>query len=138
LKACGIAMKSPFGPPPRRARGRGERRWFQLLAIGLGLVSFTPAANAEDSGKDLFKTFCASCHGVDGQGKTSPGHYYRIPDWTATDAVRKLKDEQIRKQIRTGKLQDRQSGMPAFGSLTDAQVDLLIAYVRKLSAGQRD
>jgi mono/diheme cytochrome c family protein len=91
-------------------------------------------ARADESGKDLFGNFCASCHGLDGRGKTSPGHYYRIPDWTTTDATKKLKDDQVRKQIRTGKLQESQSGMPAFRSLSDAQVDLLIAYVRKVSS----
>jgi mono/diheme cytochrome c family protein len=104
-----------------------------LLAL-LWLAVPGPVARAEDNGKDLFRNFCISCHGLDGRARTSPGHYYRIPDWTATDATRKLKDDQIRKQIRTGKLQENQSGMPAFRSLSDAQVDLLIAYVRKLSA----
>jgi mono/diheme cytochrome c family protein len=59
------------------------------------------AARAEENGKDLFGNFCASCHGLDGRAKTSPGHYYRIPDWTTTDATKKLKDDQVRKQIRT-------------------------------------
>jgi mono/diheme cytochrome c family protein len=103
-----------------------------LMALGLALSG--SVARADDNAKDLFQSFCGRCHGFDGRAKTSPGHYYRIPDWTTTDATRKLKDEQIRKQIRTGKLQESQSGMPAFRTLSDAQVDLLIAYVRKLSA----
>jgi len=104
-----------------------------LLAL-LWLAVPGPAARAEDNGTELFRNFCASCHGLDGRAKTSPGHHYRIPDWTTTDATRKLKDDQVRKQIRTGKTQETQSGMPAFRSLSDGQVDLLIAYVRKLSA----
>jgi len=104
------------------------------VLIALLLAAPAVPAQAEEDGKDVFRSFCASCHGADGRAKTSPGHYYRIPDWTTTDATKKLKDDQIRKQIRTGKLQENQSGMPAFRSLSDAQVDLLIAYVRKLSA----
>jgi mono/diheme cytochrome c family protein len=128
--------------PPPGFSGRavlGEWLFGRNLRIVGGLILLWsvlpgPPALAEDSGKDLFGSLCASCHAVDGRARTSPGHYYRIPDWTTTDATKKLKDDQVRKQIRTGKLQESQSGMPAFRSLSDAQVDLLIAYVRKLSA----
>jgi mono/diheme cytochrome c family protein len=120
---------------PTEIGGRldGRRSLFSARLLLLGALLVGPAAHAEESGKDLFGNFCASCHGLDGRAKTSPGHYYRIPDWTTTDATKKLKDDQVRKQIRTGKLQENQSGMPAFRSLSDAQVDLLIAFVRKLS-----
>ncbi len=123
-------------PWPSKWLRRGSPPFVSRRAVLIAVLVATPAlpARAEDNGKDLFQNFCVSCHGLDGRAKTSPGHYYRIPDWTTTDATRKLKDDQIRKQIRTGKLQESQSGMPAFKSLTDAQVDLLVAYVRKLSA----
>jgi mono/diheme cytochrome c family protein len=117
---------------PRGALGRLAIAGGVLLAIAPLAPS---SARAEEDGKSLFGSFCASCHGADGRAKTSPGHYYRIPDWTTTDATKRLKDDQIRKQIRTGKLADGPSGMPAFRTLSDAQVDLLTAYVRKLSGG---
>jgi mono/diheme cytochrome c family protein len=119
--------------PSQRLAGVLGKRLAGAL-VGLVCALSGSLARADDNGKDLFQSYCASCHGLDGRAKTSPGHYYRIPDWTTTDATKKLKDDQVRKQIRTGKLQEGQTGMPAFRSLSDAQVDLLIAFVRKLSA----
>jgi len=113
--------------PSRWRRGRAAA-WLAAALLA------SPAAIAQEDGKDVFHNYCSSCHGADGRAQTSPGHYYRIPDWTATDAVRKLSDEQIRTQIRTGKLRPDVFGMPAFRSLSDAQVDALIAFVRKLAS----
>ena len=74
------------------------------------------------SGKDLFKSNCARCHGADGSGKA--------PDLTDERRQAKWKDsdERIVKKITNGAL-----GMPAFGKkLKPEQINAVAAYVRTL------
>ena len=70
------------------------------------------------TGADVYQMSCARCHGVNREGKT---------DAPKLDSVRMstLGEQPLRMTIRYGK-----GRMRGFGGLTDAQVDLLIAYLR--------
>ena len=95
-----------------------------VLAL-VALAASSPAKAAED-GASLFKANCVVCHGADGSG-TPTGKSLKAPD-LRSDAVQKLTDQQITDQIENGK-----NNMPPFkGTLNDAQIKALVAYVHTL------
>lgn len=78
-------------------------------------------------GKALFEKNCASCHGPDGSGNTTVGKAVGAKDLRSAEA-KNLADTEIHTQIDQGK-----GNMPPFGStLTKAQIDSLIPYIREL------
>ena len=85
-----------------------------------------PALVAED-GAAAFKSKCAMCHAVDGNGNTPMGKKLGIKSLTAPE-VRKLTDDQLQQTIVKGK-----GKMPSFDKrLTSAQVKALVAHIRAL------
>lgn len=79
-------------------------------------------------GKTLFLQHCARCHGTDGRGVPEvPG----VRDLTDARVMEQLRNDQLKMVIRMGK----PPRMPAFGNeFTDAALEVLVAYVRSLSA----
>lgn len=43
--------------------------WLMVAHLTVGLVNAAAAAQDTDAGKLLFRSSCASCHGIDGKGK---------------------------------------------------------------------
>jgi len=90
----------------------------------LAVAGSASIAGAADTGKSLFDSNCAVCHGQDGHGSAT-GKALNAPDLSSS-AVQKLTNAQITTQIENGK-----GNMPPFKStLNAAQVKLLVAYVR--------
>lgn len=63
-------------------RGRQRSGWLAILATlaaGLAVLGARPATNALSAadGADLFKTHCASCHGLDGTGSGRLAQFLR-------------------------------------------------------------
>lgn len=86
---------------------------------------------AVEQGRDIFVAQCATCHGVDGHGRTPIGAnvYPRAADLQA-DATRKLSDGEIHYFIQNG---IQLSGMPALNSShseADAESWKVVSYVR--------
>lgn len=80
-----------------------------------------------DEGKALFEKNCVSCHGPDGSGNTTVGKAVGARDLRSPEA-KKLTDAEVHAQIDKGK-----GNMPPFGgTLTKAQIDSLIPFVREL------
>jgi alcohol dehydrogenase (cytochrome c) len=78
-------------------------------------------AQNPDSGRQIFVSRCAGCHGSDGNGgELGPAIAARVPSRT---------DEDVRSVIKQGL---SAAGMPAFSSLTDAETGELIRYLRTL------
>jgi mono/diheme cytochrome c family protein len=104
-----------------------------LVALSL-LASLSAAAEPDVKTVRLFKAKCASCHGVDGKGKTETGEKLGIPDMTTADWQKKLTDAQMKTSINDGvKRPGKTEGMdPYKDKLEAAQIDSLIAYVRTL------
>ena len=87
------------------------------------LVLVSGLASAAPDGKALFKQYCSVCHGLEGRG--SVGVPLSLPSFINT-----VSDEYLKQTIRLGR-----PGriMPAFPSLSDAQVNAIAAYVRQWS-----
>ncbi len=104
---------------------------YQLLSVTMiGLFAFAHPAGAQgpETGKQKFISRCAACHGEDGRGGVlGPGIVgIRNPRATSAAAVHGL--------VRSG---IPAVGMPAFTTLSDAEVDSIAAYVMSLKASPR-
>ena len=112
----------------------------KMAVTGLLALLFTAVsprgALAEPDAKTgrLWKVKCASCHGVDGTGKTETGGKLGIPDMTTAAWQKKVTDAEAKAAILDGfKRPDQKEGMDAYkDKLEPAQVDALIAHVRSL------
>jgi mono/diheme cytochrome c family protein len=101
-----------------------------LAAASASLAATAPPPAAT---LKLYKAQCASCHGLDGKGKTTIGKKNGAKDWTDGKTLKEMTDAQIKQLIRDGKKgDDGKQKMPAFKKLTEVQVDDLIKYVRSL------
>lgn len=121
-----ICSDSSFTRKPSFSRARSVVVTF-AVTIALALVALAASSPAKaDDGATVFKANCVVCHGADGSG-TPTGKSLKAPD-LRSDAVQKLTDAQIQAQIENGK-----NNMPPFkGTLTDAQIKGLVAYVHTL------
>ena len=92
-----------------------------------------PLANdplALQQGRDAYLTRCASCHGIDGRGRTTFGTnlYPRVPDLHA-DPTQRLTDGDIHYIIENGV---QLTGMPAMHTQTPDDSWKLVSYIRSL------
>ena len=82
-----------------------------------------PAANSPSSGKQVFESACAPCHGLDGRGGE------RAPDIATRPEVTRLSDQALLKILRQG---IPEKGMPPFAALGSAKLSALLSYVQSL------
>lgn len=77
-------------------------------------------AAAKPDGRELFGYYCSGCHGEDGLGGIGL-------DINKEKLARELTDDYLRKTIRNGR-----PGriMPAFETLSDAQVNAIVSFIR--------
>lgn len=95
------------------------------VLVAVGLLSFT--ALAAESGADLYKQKCQSCHGADGTPNPAMAKSMGLKDLKSDD-VQKQSDADLKTTVSKGKAK-----MPAFsGKLTDPQIDEVVKYVRSL------
>lgn len=102
------------------------------FAAGTGHV-----AHAQDSaaGKEIYERNCLACHGAKGGGDGPAARALR-PAPTAFNAAAfwaDTTDAKVKASIKTGR---PGTSMMAFGSLTDAQLNDLVAYLRTMSPTQ--
>ena len=80
--------------------------------------------------QESYRAYCASCHGVDGDGRAWPraassrlARSFRNPTWMAGQT-----DEELASAVRAGR---PGTAMPAFRALlSDAEIDRLVEYIR--------
>jgi len=105
------------------------------LTVGLLLlVPTAPAAGADAvEGGQLYKRYCAGCHGADGRGGA---HTFmpHIENLTEKGHIDQLTDEYLVTVIKEGgPAVGKSSYMPAWGkTLSDQQVADIIAHIREL------
>lgn len=97
--------------------------WFLLaFALVLGTSAF-----AADSGADVFKSKCASCHGQAGAADTAMAKSMHIKDLGSAD-VQSQSDAQLTEVVTKGK-----KPMPGYeGKLTNDQIQDVVKYIRSL------
>ena len=96
-------------------------------------IPFGATPEVIQQGRTLFLTQCATCHGIDGGGKTAVGLnlYPRVPDLRAT-ATQDLSDGEIHYIIENGV---QLTGMPAWGKPhreSSGNSWKLVLYIRSL------
>ncbi|HYL12032.1 MAG TPA: cytochrome c [Terriglobales bacterium] len=88
---------------------------------------FATSSFAADTGADLYKAKCASCHGASGAGDTAMGKNLKLKDLASAE-VQKQSDAELTTIIEKGK-----KPMPAYeGKLTKDQIQDLVKYIRTL------
>jgi cytochrome c6 len=88
---------------------------------------FSTSVFAADSGADVFKTKCASCHGASGAGDTAMGKSMKLRDLGSAE-VQSQSDADLTNVIAKGK-----KPMPGYeGKLTNDQIQDLVKYIRTL------
>jgi mono/diheme cytochrome c family protein len=107
------------------------------LALGLALASGAPAGAAET--EQVYKFYCAQCHGLEGKGD-GPNVTKDFPvsprNFTNADEMNKLSDADIKNVILDGgPAVSKSPMMPPWGKTLSAdEVDGLIGHLRKLCA----
>ncbi len=109
---------------------------FSIISL-LVFVSLSPAQN--DSGQNLYKEYCASCHGLNGNGKGEFSYllYPKPRDLTlgqfkirSTSQGNPPADQDIEKTIRNGM---PGTAMPSFSFLKDNEIKSLVDIVKEFS-----
>lgn len=134
-----------------------EMRAEQLALISNYIFSLSPAVVPTDSAKTarpdkapvqlpaeraeaLYKVYCSQCHGVSGNGKgiNAPFLFVAPRNHTSFDEMSILNDDRLSAAIKFGGTAvGKSSVMPAWnGTLNDTDIQLLVAYLRKLSGTQ--
>jgi mono/diheme cytochrome c family protein len=99
-------------------------RFAATICLAASIV--TPAF-AQDSGPDIYKAKCAMCHGADGLGATPAGKAMKAVSFK-DPAVVKAPDTELIAAVKNGK----NKMPPNVGKLTDAQIKVVVAYIRTL------
>ncbi|HXZ78528.1 MAG TPA: cytochrome c [Terriglobales bacterium] len=96
-----------------------------VLVIAMALAGTT--CLAAESGADVFKSKCASCHGPDGSGNTPVGKSLKLRDLSSAE-VQAQSEADIKTIIEKGK-----GKMPGYsGKLSPEQIDAVAKYVKSL------
>lgn len=100
----------------------------------------TGLTRVEETGKRLYVTICAYCHGVNGDGFGLNAPNLAVPPRDHTDAsyMASRTDKQLFAVIKYGGgAQGRSNLMPPWGGrLSDREIAALVAYLRTLSRTQ--
>ena len=98
-----------------------------LLVVVAVLVACSTRTFAADSGADLYKAKCASCHGATGKGDTGPGKAMKVKD-LGSEEVQKQSDADLTTVVEKGK-----KPMPGYeGKLSKDQIAEVVKYLRTL------
>jgi cytochrome c oxidase cbb3-type subunit 3 len=110
----------------------GWRQGISIQVVVLGLLSVValqaqetvgPQSKTSSQGAELFASNCAGCHGADGRG----GEH--APNIATASEVQHLADPDLIGIVKNG---ISGAGMPAFGSLGQQKLDVVVSYLRIL------
>lgn len=112
------------------------RQFLSILAVAAFVPLGAPAGNAADV-EQVFRFYCAQCHGPDGDGK-GPNVTEDFPvnprNFTSAAEMNKLSDADIKNVILDGGPSLSKSPMmpPWSKTLSEEDVDALVQHLRKL------
>ena len=105
------------------------------LLILVGLLSTREISN-QRSAQQLYRRYCVSCHGNDGQAKTSKGKFSHARDLADPQWQAEVSDERIFNSIMNGR--NQRGNMPAFANkLNEKEAESLVVFVRALKGQQQ-
>lgn len=100
--------------------------------------SLVAVAKPDAKTERLWRSKCASCHGMDGKAATEQGKKMRVSDVTLPAWQTSRSDDRLKKAIRDGVKSEsagvKQEMDPYEEELTAAQIDATVQYVRWLGA----
>ncbi len=103
------------------------KKLIQACMIVAGLLLLSTSLFAADTGADLFKAKCASCHGATGAADTAMGKSMKLKDLGSAE-VQNQSDADLTTVIAKGK-----KPMPGYeGKLTSDQIQEVVKYIRTL------
>jgi cytochrome c6 len=103
------------------------KKFIQTGMILMTFVFLSASVFAADSGADVFKAKCASCHGATGAADTAMGKSMKLKDLGSAE-VQGQSDADLTNVIANGK-----KPMPGYkGKLTDDQISDLVKHIRSL------
>lgn len=111
--------------------GNSPYRFVIIVILSACQISFSQArqstspshgSKASQPGQTTFNSTCAGCHGLDGHGSDKAVNI-------VSGGARALSDAQLASIIKNG---IPETGMPAFHTLSQAQVHALVSYLRSL------
>ncbi|PYX82767.1 MAG: cytochrome C [Acidobacteria bacterium] len=102
-----------------------------LIRVSMAVLTFAllfaTSSFAADTGADLYKANCASCHGASGAADTTMGKNLKLKD-LGSGEVQKQSDAELTTVVEKGK-----KPMPAYeGKLSKDQIQELVKYIRTL------
>ncbi len=109
--------------------------WGLVLGLAIG---FGPRSGRAEAAADLYRLYCAQCHGIQGNGQginqTADGLGVSPRDHTNAREMGKLSDRELRLAIAEGGDAVQKSElMPAWNkTLSALQIDSLVLHLRKL------
>ena len=93
----------------------------------ISLLAVSTTSFAQNSGADIYKSKCQSCHGADGSGNTPAGKATKVRPFNSPEII-KMSDDDLIQITKNGR-----GKMPAYaGKLTDDQIKAVIAHIRTL------
>lgn len=99
-----------------------------LCTVSVLAASTWRNVSAAGDARSVYNTKCANCHGRDGRASSARARREHARDMTSGEWQDSVSDERIYNSISNGK-----GKMPAFKKkLSDAQIDELVNYVRRL------
>lgn len=112
-----------------------------VAAVAVALLPMSSAAAADlRTGRQIYRTYCVSCHGINGRGEGGAAIYLtpKPRDFTACALMRMYKDADLFKAIKLGGPAALVSyNMPPWEAiLSDAQIGDVLAYERSFCAGK--
>ena len=111
------------------------RIYVVALAVLLCLAGFARESHGDNPrpASQTYRRYCVSCHGSDGQAKTSKGKFSHARDLTDAQWQTDVSDERIFNSIMNGR--NVRGNMPAFSNkLNEKEADSLVSFVRGLKA----
>jgi mono/diheme cytochrome c family protein len=95
-----------------------------IIAAFVAVTLLTVAAQAANSGEQIFRQKCAMCHVVNGKGGQIGSDLTRVSG--------RMAEKDIREKLEKPKKSNPNSSMPSFKTLPKADMDALMGYLKSL------
>lgn len=129
LRALIAFIQTPRGPTPTPSPQPGRAKETRFLEEN-GFLRIPPTRSSYLAGREIYRVYCAGCHGVEGNGAGAVGHllWPEPRDFTDTAWMRKRSDAYLLEVIGRGKPGTAMMGYD--GLLADEEQALVLYYLK--------